>query len=160
MDRSNGKLHGGLICHIKDGVAFNPNKHFLDSDIEAMWIEINLPKTKPILIGTVYRPPSSHVDYVDKLDTIFHECNSTYDDVYILGDFNLDVAKTSECKRVNILARNSQMTQIIKDYTIIITNVSKSKIDLIFVSRAELVVSSGVHSLGLSDHCSVNFCCS
>lgn len=56
MDRSNGKLHGGLICHIKDGVAFNPNKHFLDSDIEAMWIEINLPKTKPILIGTVYRP--------------------------------------------------------------------------------------------------------
>ena len=79
--------------------------------------------------------------------------------MYILGDFKLDVAKTSECKRVNILARNSQMTQIIKDYTRI-TNVSKSKIDLIFVSRAELVVSSGVHSLGLSDHCSVNFCCS
>ena len=43
------------------------------------------------------------------------------------------------------------MTQIINDYTRI-TNVSKSKIDLIFVSRPELVVTSGVHSLGLSDH--------
>ena len=50
-----------------------------------------------------------------------------------------------------MIARNSQMTQIFNDYTRI-TNVSKSKIDLIFVSRPEQVVTSGVHSLGLRDH--------
>ena len=69
-----------------------------------------MPKTKPILIGTVYRPPDSHVDYVDKLDTIFNS-NSIYD------DFNLNVAKTCESRKVNVLARNSQMTQIMNDYT-------------------------------------------
>ena len=82
MDRSNGKLHGGLMCYIKDGIAFKQNINLLDNDIEAIWIEVNMPKTKPILIGTVYRPPDSHVDYVDKLDTIFQQSNSIYDDVY------------------------------------------------------------------------------
>ena len=43
------------------------------------------------------------------------------------------------------------MDQLICDYTRV-TNVSHTIIDLIFVSRPELVVSSGVHSLGLSDH--------
>ena len=61
------------MCYIKEGIAFKQNTNLLDNDIEAIWIEVNIPKTKPILIGTVYRPPDSHVDYVDKLDTISTE---------------------------------------------------------------------------------------
>jgi hypothetical protein len=151
LDRNNGMSHGGIVCYIKEGISFKQNLNLLNSDIEAMWIEINLPKTKPILIGTVYRPPSSNVEYLDKLDMIFQECNSMYDDVYILGDFNLDQCKACNSKKINNVARNSHMKQLISDYTRI-TNTSRTKLDLVFVSRPELVVSSGAHSLGLSDH--------
>ena len=43
------------------------------------------------------------------------------------------------------------MKQLIKDYTII-TEFTKTKLDLAFVSKPDKVSSSGVHSLGLSDH--------
>ena len=49
------------------------------------------------------------------------------------------------------LANISHMKQIINDVTRI-TETIKTKIDLIFVSKPELVISSGVHSLGVSDH--------
>ena len=71
--------------------------------------------------------------------------------MYILGDFNLDIAKNCNLRKVNRLAANSNMKQIISDYTRI-TEKSKSKIDLIFVSRSEYVVSSGSCAVGLSDH--------
>ena len=151
LDRNNGESHGGIVCYVRNDISFKHNSDLNDNDIEALWVEINLPKTKPILVGTVYRPPSACVDYVDRLDSIFQECNSLYDDVYILGDFNLDTCKRPNSKKVNNLAQNSHMNQLICDYTRI-TNVSQTIIDLIFVSRPELVVSSGVHSLGLSDH--------
>ena len=54
---------------------------------------LNLPHTKPILVGTVYRPPSVHTDYLCKLDSIFQDITTLYDDVIILGDFNLDLKK-------------------------------------------------------------------
>ena len=152
LDRQNGKSHGGgIICYIKDGVSFRQNTDLHDNDSEILWVEVNLPKTKPILVGAVYRPPSSSVDYVEKVDTIFQKCNSLYDDVYILGDFNLDISKNCNSRKVRSLAENSHMRQLINECTRI-TDKSRTIIDLIFVSRPELVVSSGVHSLGLSDH--------
>ena len=54
-------------------------------------------------------------------------------------------------RKVTGLANNSNMNQIINDYTRI-TETSKTKIDLIFVSKPEHILASGVHSLGLSDH--------
>ena len=113
--------------------------------------EINLPNTKPVVVGTVYRPPDSTGDIIDKIDVLFQKCNSIYDDVYILGDFNLDINKNCSSKKVSNLAKNSQMCQLITDYTRI-TEKTRTTIDLIFVSSPELVISSGVHSLGLSDH--------
>ena len=44
-------------------------------------------------VKTVYRPPSVHTDYLCKLDSIFQDITTLYDDVIILGDFNLDLKK-------------------------------------------------------------------
>lgn len=151
LDRLNDKSHGGILCYVKDGISFKQNTDLYVSDVEALWIEINLPKTKPIIVGTVYRAPSCTVDYLEKVDSIFQKCNSIYDDIYILGDFNLDISKKCNIRKISSLARNSNTEQLIKEYTRI-TEKSKSILDLIFVSRPEFVVSSGVHSLGLSDH--------
>ncbi|XP_072039376.1 polycystin-1-like protein 2 [Amphiura filiformis] len=149
-----GMQHGGILCYVKDGVVFKEKSNLHDDNIEALWIEINLPHTKPLLLGTVYRVPNSKVDYIDKLDQVFQNYTSLYDDVIIVGDFNLDLCKRYEASKVNTLATHSNMKQLIKDYTRI-TETSKTKIDLAFVTKPDKVSSSGVHNLGLSDHCMI-----
>ena len=151
LDRQNGKIRGGVLCYVKDHMSSKLNVDIFDTDVEGIFIEINLPKTKPILIGSIYRPPDCRVEFMDKLDTLFQRCNNVYDDIYILGDFNLDISKNCNLRKVKSLANSSQMKQIINDYTRV-TETSKTKIDLIFVSEPENIISSGVHSLGLSDH--------
>ena len=84
-------------------------------DIEALWIEVNLPHTKPILLGTVYRPPDENVEYLNKLDSMFQHSTSQYEDVIILGDFNLDICKRANCTKVNNIAKHSNLTQLIKN---------------------------------------------
>ncbi len=151
LDRHNGKTHGGILCYVKDNISCRQNFDLSDTNIEAIFLEVNMPKSKPVLVVNLYRPPDCTADYIDKLDILFQKCNNLYDDVYILGDFNLDIAKNCNLRKVNRLATNSNMKQIISDYTRI-TEKSKSKIDLIFVSRAEYVISSGSCAVGLSDH--------
>ena len=55
------------------------NVDIFDTDVEGIFIEINLPKTKPILIGSIYRPPDCRVEFMDKLDTLFQRCNNVYE---------------------------------------------------------------------------------
>lgn len=48
---------GGVCIYVRDDLSFNPRDELLHDELEATWIEILLPKTKPILCGGVYRPP-------------------------------------------------------------------------------------------------------
>ena len=142
---------GGLICYVKNGIVYKEVSSFYVDDIEALWIEVNLPHTKPVLLGTVYRPPDENVEYLNKLDSMFQHSTSQYEDVIILGDFNLDICKRANCTKVNNIAKHSNLTQLIKNPTRI-TDISNTILDLIFVTNPDKVFSSGVHSLGLSDH--------
>ena len=50
--------HGGGVCtYIINSIAFNPRADLQTDGVESLWIELLLPKTKPIVIGTIYRPP-------------------------------------------------------------------------------------------------------
>jgi hypothetical protein len=40
------KTHGGILCYVKDNIAFKQNIDLYDKDIEAIFIEINLPKNQ------------------------------------------------------------------------------------------------------------------
>ena len=89
------------------------------------------PHTRPILLGTVYRPPDSKADYIENLDLIFQNCTTLYDDVIVVGDFNLDINKKSNSSKIKSIASHCNMKQLIKDFTRI-TETSKTIIDLAF----------------------------
>ena len=151
LDRIKDMEHGGILCYIKNGTSCKQISDLDDDIVEAMWLELNLPQTKPILLGTVYRPPDSKAEYLSRIDSLFQECTNLYDDVVILGDFNVDVNKTCNSKKINNIARHSNLKQLITDFTRV-TDKSRTIIDLAFVSNPDRVSSSGVNSLGLSDH--------
>ena len=151
-DRDNGQEHGGIVVYIKEGIDYNNDVNIsVDSEVETVLTEINLPCTKPILLGTVYRQPNSNVDLLNKIDLMFQSVSSNYNEIIIVGDFNLDLYKHDFSKKVDYLAKNSNFMQLINEPTRI-TQTTKTILDLAFVSRPEMVTASGVHHLGLSDH--------
>ena len=43
--------YGGILCYVKDGILYKERSDLQTStcNVEALWIEITLPHTKPIL---------------------------------------------------------------------------------------------------------------
>ena len=80
---------GGVACYIRNDLSYNVKSCF-PKDIENIFFELLLPKTKPIVIGTVYRPPNQ-----TNFMKIFNENLSKVDtndvEIYILGDFKVDL---------------------------------------------------------------------
>ena len=60
-------------------------------DFENIFIDILLPKTKPILLGVAYRPLSD-MHFVEKLSNSISNSNSfDAQEVILLGDFNVNI---------------------------------------------------------------------
>ena len=82
-------LHKNTIC-------YNRRKSS-STDIQNIFVDILLPKTKPNLIGNVYRPPDQS-GFLDKLsNAILNTPNCDSQEVYILGDLNINLNYTGRC---------------------------------------------------------------
>ena len=57
LERSDRSRRGGLACYVRNDISFNIRETF-SNEIENIFLDILFPKTKPILIGMVYRPPA------------------------------------------------------------------------------------------------------
>ena len=93
--RKDQNRHGRGVClYIRNDLSFNIRNDLQTMSIESVWIDILLPKTRPILVGSVYRPPNQQ-DFLDEFEQqlkridIDQEC-------YILGDFNI-CTKNNRC---------------------------------------------------------------
>ena len=67
LRRDRDRNGGGVALFIRSDIAFNPRPDLSADNLEALWIEILLPKTKGILVGVFYRPPSDG-DFLSKLE--------------------------------------------------------------------------------------------
>ena len=89
---------GGLAFYIADYLDYTLRsdlcKH-LDGVFESVFIEILIDNKKTI-IGEIYRPPSGSIpSFLGIFDKVMSEiCRSNYE-IILLGDFNIDLLKTS-----------------------------------------------------------------
>ena len=59
--------------------------------IQSIFIEIFLPKSKPVLIDILYRPPDKY-DFVNCLERTFSDTNVfESQECYLLGDININL---------------------------------------------------------------------
>ena len=91
LARSDQNRHGGgVACYIRNDISFNVRGDF-SSEIENIFLDIFLPKPKPILIGILYRPPDQS-GFLDKLSiAIFKTSCFDNQEVYILDDLNINL---------------------------------------------------------------------
>ena len=89
LDRN--KHGGGVIIFVSEDIPSKlVSKHILPGDIEGMFIEINLRKTKWLILGT-YHPPNQPDDYFFKaVGNALDQHLKTYEELLLLGDFNAE----------------------------------------------------------------------
>ena len=86
---------GGVACFIRNDLSYN-TKSFLPSEIENIFIEIFLPHSEPLVVGTVYHPPSQG-SFTKTITEHFSKINISDTEIYILGDSNIDLFSKQKC---------------------------------------------------------------
>ena len=69
-------------------------KDFLPNVIENIFFEILLPKTTPITVGIIYRPPSQ-TNFLEILNMNFEKIDIDKKEIYILDDFNMNMYRNN-----------------------------------------------------------------
>ena len=122
------------------------------TDLEAIWSELSQPKSKKLLIGSIYRPPSSDIPaFNSSLEKTLNNLKSIGAETVIMGDFNVDFSKTtSTTKNLQRITKSFCLKQLIKGFTRV-TQQTRTLIDLFFTSRPELYFAGAI-PVGFTDH--------
>ena len=131
--RDRDRYGGGVIIYVADSLESYPIDEFYNKDIEALWTKICLRRSKPLVIGAIYRPPGKGKDLVKmgEIMSYMSEIKSKLDvnqEVHICGDFNCNMLKR--------------------------TGLSSSIHDIcnLLGSKGERIAESGVIHASISDH--------
>ena len=109
---------GGVACFVKNFISYNQKPNFC-FNTESIFIEIFLLKSKPVLIGILFRPPDKY-DFANCLERTFSDTNVfESQECYLLGDINLNLQpKDKEIfrhKPVNNI--NKEITYLTRSYS-------------------------------------------
>ena len=146
---------GGVACYIRKDLSFNVRENF-SIDLENIFFDLLLPKSKPILIGIIYRPPDSS-GFLEKLNAAISKTeNFDSQEVFILGDLNIDLTNSKQSNSNGIKCYKEfcslhGLVQLIQEPTRI-TEKSQTLLDHIISNSGKKVSQCGVLNLGVSDH--------
>ena len=146
---------GGVACYVRTDLFFNKRENF-STETENLFFDIFLPKTKPILVGILYRPPDQSGFLKNLSNSITNTENFDNQEVYILGDLNINLLYKEKRLPNGIKAYKEfcavhGLTQIINKPTRITENTS-TLLDHILTNSTEKNSQFGVLDIGLSDH--------
>ena len=105
-----------------------------------------------MIIANVYRPPNGNIEsFYEYLTSSLNSLNSVNKDIFILGNFNIDVNKKSEKNSKDLIRTMNGfgLKQLINGITRY--GVSNSCIDLIF-TNSDSIDDTGILDLNYSDH--------
>ena len=152
--------HGGTGFYIsnslnykrRDDLNFNSK-----GDFESTFIEIIIPNKKNIIVGCVYRHPSSKISISDftaqYIEPLLNTISTEDKLCSIMGDFNIDLLKRDRHENISEF-HNLLNSYFFAPYVMQPTRLtSKTLIDNIFVNSVEYQSYSGNITIQLSDHC-------
>ena len=129
---------------------------YKSKELESKFIEIIQSKDKNILVGCIYRHPSMSVEEfnTDFLSPLLVKASSENKQIFLLGDFNVDLLKSDSVKEVSdyldIISSFNFLPHIILPTRV--TETTSTIIDNIFINSAEYDTLSGNIISPISDH--------
>ena len=145
---------GGVLLFIKSNLNFIVRNDLMLNPLECVIVEITKPRSRPILVGTLYRPPGASMELFEQIESLFCRVDSSNAEFYLLGDINCDLLSDKpHCytKKLVDLMSTYSLEQVIKEPTRI-TPDSRTLPDHCITTTPENIVHSGVVRSGVSDH--------
>ena len=146
MDRDrNG---GGILIYVRDDIPSKKlSRHTFPADIEGIFLEINLLKTKWLLYGSYHPPSQVDTYYFDYLERALDIYNNFYTNFLLTGDFNSE--ETETC--MHNLLHQYDAKNLVKEKTCFKNAENPSCIDLFITNKYNSFQNTTVVSTGLSD---------
>lgn len=93
--------------------------------VEALWLEVSLPKSRGFLVGTFYRPDCSSKyydkDFMVKFNNMLDIAAAENKELIVLGDFNCcfmpNKRKSTDCEKLKALFKYLDFKQLISSPT-------------------------------------------
>ena len=154
------RLGGGVSLYVKSTLSpvLLPQLSFVTDSLETVAAQFSTSKGKRDVIISVYRPPKSNIaDFMTNIEQLIRDVmEHTNQDVYIAGDINIDLLKTTEQESINFanLMYSYNLYCMINKPTRV-TETSATLIDHIWTSNGKNVKSSYILVDDLTDHFSV-----
>ena len=92
------------------------------NNISCIWLEISQDKGKSFLIGNMYRPPDSRVDYNDRFEDFFENASKEGKEIILLRDFNKNLFEDNLDREWQNLTLSLGLTQMISQPTRVTPN--------------------------------------
>ena len=158
---SSETTHGGTGLYVHKSLAYK-NRNDLKlvpphpGVFESTFIEIILPGRKKLIVGCIYRHPSSNYSVNqfnnDHIEPLLQKISTENKICSLMGDFNLDLLKTRSLCDVNKFF-NTLSSNFFAPYILQPTRpISKTLIDNIFLNAIDFPASSGNLTIQLSNH--------
>ena len=139
---------GGILIYIREGIPTRLlNVHTFPYDIEGIFVEINLRKTKWLLYGTYHPPGQDDKYFFDNLGKALDVYSDKYDKFLLTGDFNSEEGESC----LDTFLCDYDAKNIVKHKTCFKNTENPSCIDLIITNSVNSFQNTKVISTGLSD---------
>ena len=150
-----GKSCAGVCAYIKANIKATILKDLTGitaSGLHQLWIQVQIKKMRSILVCVVYRLPDIGVTCLqEELMPNYIQAFSLNKDVILMGDLNCDLCVNPRSKALRSLCSSLNATKLI-DKPTRVTQSKCSLLDVVIISNPNLVHSSGVQELTISDH--------
>ena len=124
-----------------------------NSNYESCFIEIECNNAKNIVVGVIYRAHTSIDNFIGDIDPVFKKLNDEKKQIYIMGDFNIDLLKVDDHRPTHdyleLIFSYSLLPTIYKPTRI--TETTATIIDNI-LTNDENVIKSSILVTDITDH--------
>ncbi len=157
-DRKTGQRGGGVAIFVRIGLPVNSVK--ISSELEAVCVEVHLPKRLRAFIAAVYRPPKSKLpEFISSLESVVDNMpNSKRSTLCLVGDFNAKNTlwwkgqQTDDAGvQLAMFALTHGLIQLVDGPTREVNCTLPAQLDLMFVDNVSLVEQCSVLS-PVADH--------
>ena len=162
MNTNSKSAAGGVGLYVSEELEFTRRCDFnlCQDGVESCWIELPQKRQKSVMIGCIYRHPSSHRgSFYEALKPQLERLNNKEHEVFVLGAININFLKYNDdsytSDYLDMLLDLSFMPLITKATRI--TNYTSTLIDHIYTNVPEKINTAGICLADISDHLPI-FC--
>ena len=142
-------MSGGVVIYVREDIPCKEITHLTDTNnIEGIFLEINLRKSKWLLFGG-YNHNKSNIDsFLGKLGPTLDQCMCKFDNFLLLGDFNSEIKEPIMAEFCDVY----NLKNLITDPTCFKSILNPSCIDVILTNKIRSFQNSQTIETGISDH--------